>query len=748
MTIINEFQRKINGNLVLSESQIKQLADIDHAYENKQIKLNKKSIPLENIVNEKLEIYKGLFKQILDSCAQYGITFNYHQKNQIRHALYSKNKKLLFELGSAYPQYKEIIKNILEKNTLFENENYLEALNFELNRLDSMEKRQSLLSSIFARFVFEYFDRYDLYRYFSGYRSSDEQSYFEFLNEVYPEKFEERLSLLFIDLDKKYDYETTRDSVVKVLKRKFDDLTNYSYLAIKIPHSEFQWDLYSDFVLYAEKHREISLKSGYFHPKKIEKLTSNYIRDLDVNKAEFDISNEGYSYIDCFVTSKSNTKETNNNPYDLLLIFQKCEKDEDVIPCPACRSFDVRGNSYPKINVKSWECQNPLCPDKSKSNRGKRYSLESLIKQNGILNEDNKIEKELLRKWRNDILTVENDGEIVDMLIKFFSVVGDSVEIITSNSKQETISILNRKVELLPLTVENNELYKDFINSALFKRFIVEKKSYSNMKAKEYFVGKAEIFSGDSFDVLSQMNPNSIDSAITSPPYYNAKSYSNWDNIYNYLYDMYNINKELYKVLKPGSIYLYNIFDYFDNENSLVFSAMGKKRMILGAYMILIFRKIGFNVKGNIIWNKGEIEGKRNFNQGNDYPYYQTPFNAWEHIFVLTKENSNSETEDILRNLPSILYQKPVFKMKNGVNTAKHEAPFPEELPEMLIKLYNENSKIIDPFAGSFTTAVVAERHHVESINIEYKEEYCRLGIERLEKSKNQIDLFSSSLLD
>ena len=58
--------------------------------------------------------------------------------------------------------------------------------------------------------------------------------------------------------------------------------------------------------------------------------------------------------------------------------------------------------------------------------------------------------------------------------------------------------------------------------------------------------------------------------------------------------------------MKTGGIYLFNIFDYFDNENNVVLSAMGNKRMILGAYMIDMFERIGFTLRGNIIWNKGE----------------------------------------------------------------------------------------------------------------------------------------------
>src|SRR5437660_12875082 len=106
---------------------------------------------------------------------------------------------------------------------------------------------------------------------------------------------------------------------------------------------------------------------------------------------------------------------------------------------------------------------------------------------------------------------------------------------------------------------------------------------------------------------------------------------------------MYNVARQVYRVLRPGSYFLFNIFDYFDNENHVVVSAMGKKRMILGAYCIDLFCRAGFRVEGNVAWYKGEIEGKRNFNQGNRSPYYQFPFNCWEHVLVFRKPGGHKK---------------------------------------------------------------------------------------------------------
>lgn len=232
----------------------------------------------------------------------------------------------------------------------------------------------------------------------------------------------------------------------------------------------------------------------------------------------------------------------------------------------------------------------------------------------------------------------------------------------------------------------------------------------------------------------------SVDGCITSPPYYNAREYSEWPNIYCYLYDMYNIGRQVYRILKSGGLFLFNIFDYFDNENSIAFSAMGKKRMILGAYIIHIFQKSGFRLNGNIIWHKGEIEGKRNFNQGNHSPYYQAPHNCWEHILVFSKGKIRRD----LQAWPSVVRIKPVVKMVNGKNRLGHSAPFPKEIPMLLLEMLGIREKgiISDPFSGSMTTGRTALQHNFTSFNIEICKEYCELGLKLCREERRQISLF------
>ena len=67
-----------------------------------------------------------------------------------------------------------------------------------------------------------------------------------------------------------------------------------------------------------------------------------------------------------------------------------------------------------------------------------------------------------------------------------------------------------------------------------------------------------------------------------------------------------------------------------------------------------------------------------------------------------------------------------------GQNILGHTAPYPKAIPGLLLDLVEPRSTISDPYSGSMTTARTAYKRGIRSINIDYKEEYCKLGISLL----------------
>ena len=338
----------------------------------------------------------------------------------------------------------------------------------------------------------------------------------------------------------------------------------------------------------------------------------------------------GFQFIDCIILE---TKEKFNNTKDidfivnqneLLLIFTKNQIDDRKLPCPVCSSLKISGNSYPEIGIKSWECKNNFCSERSKTNRGKRYSSKSNDMQFAV-NDDlnlkhNIISKDLIKRWRKDIILSKDYESLNVMIIRYFSYSNGKVLFVNFNKDEKNIPkdlFSSRQIKFvnvsnfLSFDKLDKSHFNNFINSEFIDKFIYNnpcnvKKDFKLSNNDNY-----QIFNENCLTFLKNITPNTIDHMVTSPPYYNAREYSQWKNLYNYLNDMYKICLASYDALKPGGVFFYNIGDIFDNPNTIVKSKMGDKRLALGAYLILLFRKSGFELLDNIIWNKGETQSNR-----------------------------------------------------------------------------------------------------------------------------------------
>ena len=56
-----------------------------------------------------------------------------------------------------------------------------------------------------------------------------------------------------------------------------------------------------------------------------------------------------------------------------------------------------------------------------------------------------------------------------------------------------------------------------------------------------------------------------------------------------------------------------------------------------------------------------------------------------------------------------------------------HDAPYPHEIPKLLIKCMQEDDIVLDTFLGSGTTCIVANHMNRYSIGIEKNEKYFEL---------------------
>lgn len=690
---------------------------------------------LARVTSDKLNFYHDTIKQFIDNTAKYKIYFNFPEKQIVNKSVIDGNKTVLKKLLKEKGLTDKVINNLIDFDLLTEKQIFEKFHQI----VDNDEKKADIIESLFSCYLYNLYPEKTIHRYNTN-SSDDTDNFYGFLRKHFPHKYERTHTLSVLNVTDDFyhsftSYNNFLSSVCAFVKEQYSQLQNYCYLGLIVDSIEengisIQWKFYSDIVLYAEKYIEEKLNIGYFHPSKIEDQTKSYIKNIDVESAKFDICNSGFTYKDCFVIADKNhslSEKEIYSGYRILILFQKNERDEEIIPCPKCRSYNVRGNSYPIIGVKSFECNNPLCADKSKYNRGKRYSLSQIIKQEAISDVRNEIDRQTINDWRLDVVSYKTDDEIISYLIKEYTFFDDTVYLY--NLTFEQANLCGRKLAIQDYTYKPDLSLLSFFDSAYFHRFMINKDCDSQELHNKSKLKNHVVYNADCLHVLSSLKENTVDGSVTSPPYYNAKDYSHWNNIYCYLYDMYNHARYLYKIMKPGSYYLYNIFDYFDNENNVVFSLMGKKRMILGAYIIYMFQKIGFEICQNIIWYKGHIQGNRATNQGNNSPYYQLPLNCYEHVFCFRKPSDDK----VRLNFPQIINVFPVVKIIKGVNVLGHTAPYPLEIPDLLTSRIS--GVVVDSYSGSFTTARSADNNNVKSISIEQSEEYCKLGMSLLEET-------------
>ncbi len=695
-------------------------------------------------VNRKFHLNGDILGKFYGEAAAAGFTFHYHHKCQIQRAFDLRDERPLIAVLGERGVPKSVQANLLQHFEPVDEKHTLQHLANECQKPTKLRKEignrdieAEIIKAQFSAFMWVSLPQREMHRFFDHKFDDNDyrESFWDQLHARSPHLFRRDDALHVVRLADNAiaqfkTYEEFRGALSHLVERLYTKIINYGFLAILIEPlllngRSAEWQAAADAILFGEKHRELPLNKAYFRWERVRAETREHITGLDVDAARFELVNEGLAYRDCFVVSNAD-----GNVERLLLLFQKNERDETPVPCPTCRSANVQGNSYPSLGVRSWECNNVLCPARSKYNRGKRYTFRGLVMQQAIDEDRNEISVESVRRWARDVVINASDREIFEMLVRHYSMYGDTIHVHGWPGFEGGST--GRTIQHHSLQLESRD--HSFWHGPFFRRYVC-KPATSAAPLRNLGDDDFQVLVGDSAKVLRSLPAAMFDGAVTSPPYYNARDYAQWPNIYCYLHDMLDINAEVFRTLKPGALYLYNVFDYFDNEKTIAFSAMGQRRMILSAYTIDLFRRIGFDLIGNVVWDKGDIEGKRGFNAGNFSPYYQAPFNCWEHVLVFRKpvgdgSKSNGERHDAGGYLVTrVLRQQPVMKMIRGENVHGHTAPFPDELPELLVSRLSRGDVVLDPFGGSLTTGRVAERYGVRSVCIERSEEYCQLGL-------------------
>jgi DNA modification methylase len=238
---------------------------------------------------------------------------------------------------------------------------------------------------------------------------------------------------------------------------------------------------------------------------------------------------------------------------------------------------------------------------------------------------------------------------------------------------------------------------------------------------------------------MDEIPDDSIHLMITSPPYNVKKEYDEDLSLDEYRQLLKNVFTETYKKLVVGGRACINIAN------------IGRKPYIpLHSYIIQDMLDIGFEMRGEIIWDKAASAAP------------STAWGSWmsasnpvlrdihEYILVFSKASFSRKKGDRINTIKKedfLEWTKSVWTFPTvSARSIGHPAPFPEELPRRLIQLYSFQSDVVlDPFCGSGTTCLSALKNGRKYIGYDIKQKYVDLAIKRIKQSSEQINMFDVS---
>jgi DNA modification methylase len=260
---------------------------------------------------------------------------------------------------------------------------------------------------------------------------------------------------------------------------------------------------------------------------------------------------------------------------------------------------------------------------------------------------------------------------------------------------------------------------------------------------------KHKIINGDCLNELKEIKDEYIHLTVTSPPYFNAKEYSQWPSYEDYLLFLERVFTEVNRITKSGRMCVVNLSPVIIARES---RSCESKRLAIPYHFFTIMEKIGWKYIDDIIWVKPEgasINRNGGFFQHRK-PVAYKPNLITETIFIFQKKSESlidkvvrSYDENILKkSLVDDGYERSNVWYINPETKSKHPAPYPEELSNKIIKYYSFFGDIIlDPFMGSGTTIVSCEKLGRFGIGIEIHKEYIEIAKKRLKQYEIR-DLF------
>jgi site-specific DNA-methyltransferase (adenine-specific) len=251
-----------------------------------------------------------------------------------------------------------------------------------------------------------------------------------------------------------------------------------------------------------------------------------------------------------------------------------------------------------------------------------------------------------------------------------------------------------------------------------------------------------KIYNEDCLVGMRNIEENSIDLTITSPPYDNLRKYNGFN------FDFENTAKEIYRITKNGGVLVWVV-----NDSTVKGSETGTSFK-----QALYFKSIGFRLHDTMIFAKNnplplthnryeqQFEYMFVFSKGKpkafnpikkankNYGKVKTGTHRKnkKDLVKMTGSNKSVKKESIKNNI--WYYSVNRGAISKDLSVHKHPAAFPEQMAIDHIKSWsNKGDLVLDPFIGSGTTAIACIKTERNFIGFDVSEEYCELSKLRIE---------------
>ena len=242
-----------------------------------------------------------------------------------------------------------------------------------------------------------------------------------------------------------------------------------------------------------------------------------------------------------------------------------------------------------------------------------------------------------------------------------------------------------------------------------------------------YILGSHRLLCGDSRDrdsvmVLTEGSP--VDHVFGGPPYFNQRTYSHWDEYQVYLLNMKRLIQNCHDTMKDGAVCVWNIANGCSTHHDHV------------SHHSRLFEESGFQYLDTIIWKKtgANYAIPRNFHILRNACYY--PALEWEALLVHQKPGPipkmTREGQDYMSRYHTDVWEIPA--VTNQIERFGHPAVCPVEIPYRSMQAYTgSGGSLFEPFGGSGTTLIAAEKARRRAYVMEISPSYCDVIVRRWE---------------